>query len=111
MKSFLTLIIALLVSNFNFASNGNSNEDYAKAAKVVAKYLESIVFEESINRDASIKIALTVNEENEIIVLTVDTHSNSIRRTIKSTLNKKKLSAGDLIPGKEYSFVLDVKAN
>lgn len=109
MKPLLIILFSFFFANFNYAVT--PNEDYAKASKIVAKHLDSIIFEEAINNDTSIKINLIVNENFEITVLTVDTHSNSIRRSIKSTLNNKKVGTGDLIPGKEYSFVLDVKAN
>ena len=111
MKPFLTLFFIFSLNSAISLSNVFDNEDYPKAAKLVERYLSRIEFDVEIPNDTSIKINFTVNENNEIVILSVDTPSNSIRRTIKSTLNNKKIDAGDLIPAKEYSFVLDVKAS
>jgi hypothetical protein len=111
MKPLLTLFFIFSMNSFLPVSNVFCSEDYPKAAKLVENYLSRIEFEVEISSDTSIRINFTVNDSNEIVVLTVDTPSNSIRRTIKSTLNNKKIGAGDLIPGKEYSFVLAVKGS
>ncbi|WP_310556144.1 hypothetical protein [Flavobacterium sp.] len=111
MKQLFTLIFILFFSTIFFGATINHYEDHSKAANVVAKYLSTITFDEEISSDASINIILSVTSDNEIVVLTVNTHSNDIRRAIKNALNQKKMYDGNLISGKEYSFVLNVKGS
>ncbi len=95
MKSIKFVLVATLImfSNIVFA-NPNPTEDNVKMtviAKQIAKLLENPSF--PIKRNSFITVKFTVNNNNEIVVLSVEAEHNKdvIEEYIKSRLNYKKL--------------------
>jgi hypothetical protein len=111
MKNILTILITTFFINAYPATNVslNYNEDYPKVAKIITKLIGEMTIDEQFNSDLVFEIILTINSENRIIVLEVNTHINSIKRNVKNVLNNKLLSVDDLIIGKEYTFPVTIK--
>ncbi len=62
-----------------------------------------------LETDVLASVTFTINDEYEIVVLTVDTDDQTIERFIKSRLNYKKLE-NRLVPGEEYQVPITMKA-
>jgi hypothetical protein len=96
MKSIklVLVVLSLLLSNIAFAST-NPTEDKLKmtvVAKEIAKLLENPSF--ALDRNASVTVKFTVNKNNEIVVLSVESENNedTIEEYIKTRLNYKRLT-------------------
>jgi hypothetical protein len=111
MKTILTILITTFFISARHAPNVNLNynEDYPKVAKMITKLIGEMPMDEQFNNDLVFEVILTINSENRIIVLEVNTHINSIKRNVKNVLNNKLLSVDDLITGKEYTFPVTIK--
>ncbi|MCH2032089.1 MAG: hypothetical protein MK202_01100 [Tenacibaculum sp.] len=96
MKSIKILLVAVLIafSNTVSANETTPGDDRVKVSvisKQIQKLLENPNF--PVEQNFMVKIKLTVNNENEIVVLSVDTRGDkeTIGAFVKSRLNYKKL--------------------
>ncbi|CAL2074557.1 hypothetical protein [Tenacibaculum sp. 190524A05c] len=97
MKSIKFVLVAILItfSNVILAST-NPTEDKVKMtviSKQISKLLENPSF--PVERNSSITVRFTVNNNNEIVVLSVEAAHDKelIESYIKSRLNYKKLKS------------------
>lgn len=60
-----------------------------------------------VEGDMNADVTFTINSENEIVVLTVDTQNDFVERFIKSRLNYKQLE-NELVEGKEYNVPVKI---
>ncbi|MEW5677373.1 hypothetical protein ABGT15_13740 [Flavobacterium enshiense] len=112
MKNLIALVVVLVMSTtIMSAKNFNSAEDLPKAVKKVVKLLEATRFDEELEKEVVVKVDIKVNTANEIVVLCVGTDKVNIRRFIANNLNYKKIDAGQLKQGSEYSFYVTFKPN
>jgi len=99
---FLAAIAFLFVNNTAFANN---NESGNPISNEIGRLLEKPSLEIEESMDAV--VTFIFNENQEIVVLSVDTNDSSIETYIKSRLNYKKLkSSGKSVNGK---YVVNVK--
>ena len=75
------------------------------ASKEIATLLKSPSFH--LEKNVSAWVSLMVNDENELVVLSVKTENESVEHYVKSRLNYQKIST-QLEKGKEYKLPLTV---
>lgn len=108
-----TLKVLVLAVAFTFSGVlSASTEPVKKTAekstticKTVSKLLESPSFD--IDEELSATVFLTVNQENEIVVLSVDSDHETLESYIKNRLNYEKLEAD--FNGKQKTYKVPVK--
>jgi predicted RNA-binding protein len=104
-----SILVFLMSTSMVFANETSPVEDFPKAMKEITAYLYEAIGEDVIEGQKSVNVVFTVNTDNEIIVLDVRTSDKEFKGYVKGILNNKELSAGDLIPGKQYTFKVVVK--
>ncbi|KGO80005.1 hypothetical protein Q762_12990 [Flavobacterium cauense R2A-7] len=111
MKNLIALFVVVLSMDTTFVSANNSNakEDLPKAVKKVVKLLETTKFDEELEKELVVKVQLKINAADEIVVLNVGTDNDAIKKFITGKLNYKKIDAGQLKQGSEYSFFVTFK--
>ncbi|WP_115462505.1 hypothetical protein [Winogradskyella aurantiaca] len=108
-----TLKVLLLAVAFTFSGAlSASTEPVKKTAeksneisKTVSKLLENPSFQ--IDDELNAMIILTVNQENEIVVLSVDSDHETLESYIKNRLNYEKLDTD--FSGKQKTYKVPVK--
>lgn len=97
MKSIKILLVAVFIvfSNTISANEKTPGDDKVKVS-VISKQIQRLLENPSfpVEQNFMVKIKLTVNNENEIVVLSVDTKGDkeTIGAFVKSRLNYKKLA-------------------
>lgn len=86
--------------------------DLEKDKKTLSQEIGSLLKNVNIDLDEDVNAYVTfmINDEAEIVVLTIDTDDDTIERFIKSRLNYHKLE-NNLSPGKEYQVPICIKAD
>jgi uncharacterized protein (DUF4213/DUF364 family) len=104
-KLFLTAIVSLFVSSV-FASTINEEPTVgvSKTTKELSELLNSSFSGDILEKEELVKVAFTVNELHQLVVLQVDSNNSDIQYYVKGVLNYKKLSSNELIVGKNYTF-------
>ncbi len=91
MKSSL-LVLLLVVTNVLSANTiSKKDSDPSLVAKEIHELLDKPKFQ--INKELLANVTFTLNGENEIVVLTVDTDNPVLENYIKERLNYNKLSS------------------
>lgn len=102
----LVLVVAITFSSVLSAStNPNEKAEPASISKTVGELLRNPGFQLNENVNAMVKIF--INQNNEIVVLSVATDNKAVESFIKSRLNYKKLSKKAI--GYSKSFKIPVK--
>lgn len=111
MKSFL-LVAAIAFSSVLSAST-NSDSAEAKAAEkqfaVVTQTVENLLQNPTflVEQDMTAKVTVTINKNNEIVVLSVDCEEKSLESYLKSRLNYNELPTA--IGNGKKTFVIPVR--
>ena len=105
MKTIKSIVLALaLVSATSLSANPiGDKKAKAQVEQQIGELLEGPQFE--IEKDCRASVSFTVNENNEMVVLSVETEDHRFERYVKSRLNYKKLDA-DLPGGRFYTVPL-----
>ena len=103
-KISLVFVAAMLLFTGSIFANDVKDNDPAKIiTKQISKMLDrNNNFTES-EIDASAQVRFTVNQEGEIVVLSVDTENSSLESYVKGRLNYKKLEAISFDEGKLFT--------
>ena len=82
-----------------------------KDRKTVSQEIGMLLKDANIDLEADVNAYVTfmINDESEIVVLTIDTKDEMIEQFIKSRLNYHKLQ-NELIPGQEYQVPIRIQA-
>lgn len=98
----LGLILLAFVLLFG-TSISTAAAELEKDKKTVSQEIGALLKGANIDLEADVNATVTfmINDENEIVVLTVDTEDETIERFIKSRLNYQKLQ-NQLEVGEEY---------
>ena len=85
--------------------------DLKKDKKTVSQEIGSLLQNADIELEVDVNAYVTfmINDEAEIVVLTIDTEDEMIERFIKSRLNYHKLE-NELTPGQEYQVPIRIQA-
>jgi len=102
----LVLVVAITFSSVLSAStNPNENAESASITETVTDLLQNPNFQ--LYEDVNAMVKIFINDDNEIVVLSVATVNKAVESFIKRRLNYKKLSKKVL--GDSKSFVFPVK--
>ncbi|OQD42056.1 hypothetical protein [Croceivirga radicis] len=64
----------------------------------------------NIENDLTANVKFTINQDGEIVVLSVDTTDDSLERFVKSRLNYQKVKAEDVKEGRYYTVPVRIAA-
>jgi flagellar basal body-associated protein FliL len=101
----LLLAVAFTASGVLFASNEDKKSDSAVITESIGKLLKSPSF--LVDKDIIVSVTITLNRNNEIVVLSVDSKELYVENFIKSRLNYKKLPS--TFYTKEKTFKVPVR--
>jgi len=108
----LVLITAIFVcSNLVLANNENfeiKKTNKESISSEIGKLLKSNNL--ILNEDTLAKVYFTINQENEIVVLSVVSNSEEVQSFIKQRLNYYKTSVKDVLIGKKYLIKIRIFA-
>ncbi|MBK8517796.1 MAG: hypothetical protein IPL55_16370 [Saprospiraceae bacterium] len=108
MKS-LKLLLTVLSFAFiaNFANAAVLPYSSSTEAAQIQSMLNSIDYTNYIKGDTKVNVSFFINAQNEIIVVT--TNNQDLDRVLKSTLNYRKISVGELEYNKVYTVPVHIK--
>ncbi len=105
---FLVVCLFSLGSVFaNDAVNGTEPSQGQKLAKQISSLLNKNAFTEN-DLGHSADILFMLNNDMEIVVLSVDTDEKHIERFIKNKLNYQKADLKTYEPGKKYTIAVKI---
>ena len=105
-KSILVALVLVCVTSLTAANQPVDDRDVIqKASDEIAEMLKGPSFE--VSEKLTAQVSLFVNEENELVVLSVNTSNQELKNYVKARLNYQKLSDG-LVKGKEYKLPLTI---
>lgn len=104
----LLLAVTLTFSSVLFASANPEKPSTAESSKITVKierFLKNPSFD--VNYEMKANVTLTLNKNNELVVLSVDSDDDKIGDFIKSRLNYRKISGSyETLKGK---FIVPVR--
>ncbi len=102
-KISLVLVAAMLLSTGSILANEVKDKEPSKSlSHQISKILSNNHFSEAeINSTAQVRF--TVNQEREIVVLSVDSKNKALESFVKGRLNYKKVEAVNLEEGKLFT--------
>lgn len=109
-KSFLVL---LTIASFNFSalatvtSNEPSTSVSQELRKEITQLVKSPKLDEGDRLDAMVNFI--INDDNEIVVLYVETDEDYIDSFIKSKLNYHRVKTDGVKPNSKYSIIIKFK--
>ncbi len=110
-KFSLVLVAAALFISGNLFANDSNNTDPQRSLKTQIQELlkvNKLVVEDY--EELTAKVLFTVNSEEEIVVISVETDDSDLESFIKSKLNYKKVELSEFVEGRMYRMPLRVKA-
>ncbi len=109
-KLSLVVVAAMLLSTGNVLAN---NTEGVKPAKSLSSQIATMLSDNNfteVKSDLTAQVRFTLNSEGEIVVLSVDTDSDTIERFVKNRLNYKKVELNQVEEGKIYTIPVRIKA-
>ena len=102
----LVLVLAITFSSVLSArTNPNENAEPASINETVRELLKNPDFQ--LNNDVNAMVTVLINQNDEMVVLSLDTDSKSLEKYIMKRLNYKKLSKETI--GYRQSFKIPIK--
>ncbi|HMB63504.1 MAG TPA: hypothetical protein VKN36_10550 [Eudoraea sp.] len=109
-KISLVLVAAMLCTAGNVVANHTNPKDPGKLLSTqIGKLLQDNFFIVE-NTDLTAKIRFTINEENEIVVLSVNTENEVLEAFVKSRLNYQKVRLQGIKEGRMYTVPIRITA-
>lgn len=107
MKQIKTLLLAVAItaSGVLSASNEDKKADSVVITEEIGKLLKDPSF--LVDKDIVASVTLTLNKNNEMVVLSVDSKESYVENYIKSRLNYKELPTN--FSGDEKTFKVPVR--
>jgi len=104
----LVLVVAITFSSVLSAStNPIEKAEPVSISESVGNLLQNPDFQ--LNQDVDAMVKIFINEDDEIVVLSVDTDNKTVETFIKRRLNYKKLSAEALSNSKSFKVPVKMK--
>ena len=103
----LVLALGLIVSGSVLATNPSTLTAKSESSKEIKKLLKNPEF--LVEKDMEANVLFTLNEENEIIVLSVETDHELVETFVMSRLSFQELDA-QLEQGKQYIVPVKIRA-
>jgi len=110
-KFSLVLVAAALFISGNSFANDLDNTDPQKSLKTQIQELlkvNKLVVEDS--EELTAKVLFTINSEDEIVVISVETDDSYLESFVKGKLNYKKVELNEFVEGRMYRMPIRVKA-
>ena len=109
-KLSLVFVAAMLLVTGNILANDSvKNDPTKKLATQIEELLEdNYLTEDLVNLTAQVKF--TLNEKDEIVVLSVDTEDERLESFVKSRLNYKKVDVDASKEGKMFTVPIRIKS-
>ena len=110
-KFSLVLVAAALFISGNLFANDSDNTDPQRSLKTQIQELlkvNKLVVEDF--EELTANVLFTVNSEEEIVVISVETDDSELELFVKSKLNYKKVELNEFVEGRMYRMPLRVKA-
>lgn len=101
----LLLVVAITVSGVLSASSVDKKDDSVVITDEIGKLLKNPSF--FVDKDIVADVTITLNKNNEMVVLSVDSNEQYVNDFIKSRLNYKELPA--TFTSKERTFKVPVR--
>lgn len=102
------ILLALFLTIFGFSTYADTKPETKKTESTqIQNYLEHVNFKEFISKDTKIIIHFTINDYNELVILS--TNNEDLDGYIKNSLNDKKIELSKLQYNKEYDLPLVIK--
>jgi hypothetical protein len=113
MKKLILSIIVTLFMGSAFATVRGIDPivDSKNATKKLSELLHSSQIGVELNEEILVNVKIMLNNDNEIIVLNVDTNNSVIENFVKTKLNYQKLTSNVLKTEVQYNFDVRFKAN
>ena len=111
MKTLKMLVLAVAIA---FSSSVSANTNPIKKAEpnsiteTVSKLLEKPDFQ--LNEDTKAMVQIAINQNNEMVVLSVDTEDEALEGFLKGRLNYKKVELQNAKEGKLYTIPVRITA-
>lgn len=107
-KISLVLVAAMLLSAGSiFANDVKDNDPSETLSAQITKILSNNQFSEA-EINVSAQVRFTVNQEGEMVVLSVDTENKDFEYFVKSRLNYEKVEAANLQEGKLFTVLVRI---
>ena len=110
MKQLKTLLLAVLITTSSVLSA--SNEDKKADSVVITEEIGKLLKDPSflVDKDIVADVTITLNKNNEIVVLSVDSNELYVENFIKSRLNYKELPATFISKERTFKVLVRVTA-
>ncbi|MGB5665677.1 MAG: hypothetical protein WBM53_02425 [Maribacter sp.] len=109
-KLSLVFVAAMLLATGNILANDSvKNDPTKKLSTQIGELLEdNYLTEDQVSLTAQVKF--TLNEKDEIVVLSVDTEDERLESFVKSRLNYKKVDVDGSKEGKMFTVPIRIKS-
>lgn len=107
--SLILVVLALLTSGSIFANEFNSTEPSNDLSTQIGILLDENSF--IVEDDLTANVQFTLNDQMEIVVLTVETDNEMLESFVKSRLNYEKVESKEYKVGKTYSVPIRITAS
>lgn len=101
---FFVFAIACLMTTTSFANNSSDFGPTDKLRKEVALMVSDAKLSENGIAAADVWINFTLDEENQIIILGVDSESEYLETFVKEKLEKQEIRINRLVQNQEYNI-------
>lgn len=109
-KQSLVLVAAMLLSSASiFANNVTDNDPTKSMSAQITEILSDNAFTEE-DTGLRAQVRFTLNNESEIVILSVDTESDKFEYFVKSKLNYHIMQENDVEEGKMYTVSVRLKS-
>lgn len=109
-KFSLTLVAAMLFSTGSLLAN---NMDKVGPAKSLSIQISEMLKKNNFNQDdfeKTAQVRFTLNEDGEIVILSVDTDCKDLEYFVKNRLNYKKVVVDNVQEGKIYTIPVRIES-
>ena len=105
-KISLVLATAMLIATGNLFANDSAPNDPAQSLKSeIENFLGSNNFK--VKKDILAKVEFTLNKQQEIVILDIDTKDGLVKRYLRTKLNNRKVNLENIKEGEK--FVIPVR--
>jgi hypothetical protein len=113
MKNVILSIVVVLFMNVMFA-NVRVLDPKIKLRKTeieISRLLNSYPYFKELKNQVLVKVTITLNDDDEVVVVGIDSKDEDVENYVRLKLNFKKLVSRELKKGKKYVFPLRFQNN
>ncbi len=109
-KFSLVFVAAMLLSTGSIFANDLKRVEPSETLSVqISKMLKENTFDLKENSELTAQVRFTINNEGEIVVMSVDTKYSNLEGFVKNRLNYKKVQLDNYREGKIYTVPVRIK--